>query len=214
MEFERGERPQPDRARSAGSPIHPDFRGRRLADEAAREFQRHLLLDLGFHRLQLEIYGFNERAMRHAERVGFVREGVKRKAYRRHGEWVDGVTLRARSGRISACRRRVDLLYEYVARCNEGVRTGDWEQLGECFAGDAVLDLRGRRRSVRRAATRSSPPTASARPATSCGSSRPRKPPASATARYAWAGDPGREAGTLALRPADGLIAALTVRVG
>ena len=47
--------------------------------------------DLGYHRLELEIYGFNERAMRHAERAGFVREGVKRKAYDRHGEWVDGV---------------------------------------------------------------------------------------------------------------------------
>jgi len=71
--------------------VHPDFRGRRLADEAARAFQRHLLDDLGFHRLQLEIYGFNERAQRHAERAGFVREGVRRKAYDRHGEWVDGV---------------------------------------------------------------------------------------------------------------------------
>ena len=28
---------------------------------------------------------------RHAERSGFIREGVKRKAYHRHGEWVDGV---------------------------------------------------------------------------------------------------------------------------
>jgi RimJ/RimL family protein N-acetyltransferase len=71
--------------------VHPRFRGRRLADEAARLFQRHLLDDLGYHRLQLEIYGFNERAMRHAERAGFVREGVRRKAYDRHGEWVDGV---------------------------------------------------------------------------------------------------------------------------
>jgi RimJ/RimL family protein N-acetyltransferase len=71
--------------------IHPDFRGRRLSDEAARVFQRHLLLDLGFHRLQLEIYGFNERAQRHAERAGFVREGVRRRAYMRHGEWADGV---------------------------------------------------------------------------------------------------------------------------
>jgi RimJ/RimL family protein N-acetyltransferase len=71
--------------------VHPDFRGRRLADEAARLFQRHLLLELGYHRLQLEIYGFNERAQRHAERAGFVREGVRRKAYDRHGEWVDGV---------------------------------------------------------------------------------------------------------------------------
>ena len=78
-------------ARLSGLAIHPDFRGRRLSDEAARLFQRHLIFDLGFHRLQLECYGFNERAIRHAERSGFVREGVKRKAYLRDGEWVDGV---------------------------------------------------------------------------------------------------------------------------
>ena len=78
-------------ANLGGLAVHPEFRGRRLADDAARLFQRHLLLDLDFHRLQLEIYGFNERAIQHAERSGFIREGVKRKAYRRHGEWVDGV---------------------------------------------------------------------------------------------------------------------------
>jgi RimJ/RimL family protein N-acetyltransferase len=78
-------------ANLGGLAVHPDFRGRRLSDEAARLFQRHLIFDLGFHRLQLECYGFNERAIRHAERAGFVREGVKRKAYHRHGEWVDGV---------------------------------------------------------------------------------------------------------------------------
>jgi len=71
--------------------VHPDFRGNRLADKAAQLFQRHLIFDLGYHRLQLEIYGFNERAVAHAERAGFVREGVKRRAYWRHGEWVDGV---------------------------------------------------------------------------------------------------------------------------
>ncbi len=78
-------------ARLGGLAVHRDFRGRRIADEAARMFQRHLILDLGFHRLELECYGFNERAIRHAERAGFVREGVKRKAYHRHGVWVDGV---------------------------------------------------------------------------------------------------------------------------
>jgi RimJ/RimL family protein N-acetyltransferase len=71
--------------------VHPDFRGRRVADVAARDFQRHLIRELGLHRLQLEVYGFNERAQRHAERSGFVREGVRRKAYWRDGEWVDGV---------------------------------------------------------------------------------------------------------------------------
>jgi RimJ/RimL family protein N-acetyltransferase len=74
-----------------GLAVHPDFRGRRVADEAARLFQRHLLAELGFHRVQLEIYAFNERAQRHAERSGFTREGIRRKAYWRNEEWVDGV---------------------------------------------------------------------------------------------------------------------------
>ena len=78
-------------AHLSGLAVHPVFRGRRLADEAARMFDRHLVFDLDYHRLELEIYGFNERAMRHAERIGFVREGVRRQAYRRHGAWVDGV---------------------------------------------------------------------------------------------------------------------------
>ncbi len=69
----------------------PAFRGRGLADAAARLLVRHLVFDLDYHRVQLECYGFNERAIKHAERAGFVKEGVKRKAYWRHGEWVDGV---------------------------------------------------------------------------------------------------------------------------
>jgi RimJ/RimL family protein N-acetyltransferase len=71
--------------------VHPDFRGGKVADTAARLFRRHLFDDLGFHRVQMEIYGFNERAMRHADRAGFTREGVRRKAYWRNDEWVDGV---------------------------------------------------------------------------------------------------------------------------
>ena len=78
-------------AELGGLAVHPDFRGSRVGDEAAGLFQRHLIRDLGFHRLQLEIYGFNERAQRHAERSGFTREGVRRNAYWRNGGWVDGV---------------------------------------------------------------------------------------------------------------------------
>jgi RimJ/RimL family protein N-acetyltransferase len=74
-----------------GLMLLPEFRGRGVADAAARLLVRHLVFDLDYHRVQLECYGFNERAIRHAERAGFVREGVKRKAYWRHGEWVDGV---------------------------------------------------------------------------------------------------------------------------
>ena len=71
--------------------VHPSYRGRRIADEAARAFQRYLIFELGYHRLELAVYGFNDRAIAHSERAGFVREGVKRKAYLRHGEWQDAV---------------------------------------------------------------------------------------------------------------------------
>jgi RimJ/RimL family protein N-acetyltransferase len=78
-------------AHVGGIAIHPNFRGRRLADEAARLLQHHLIRESGLHRLELEIYGFNERAQRHAERSGYIREGVKRKAYRGEDGWIDGV---------------------------------------------------------------------------------------------------------------------------
>jgi len=78
-------------AHLGGLAIHPDFRGGRVADEAARVLQRELIRGLGFHRLELEIYAFNVRAQRHAERAGFVREGVKRQAYVRGDGWVDSV---------------------------------------------------------------------------------------------------------------------------
>jgi putative acetyltransferase len=90
MAFERVSEPSRI-ARLGGLAVAAAYRGSGVADEAARAFARHLLLDLGFHRIELEIYGFNERAQRHAERVGYVREGVKRRAYLRHGEWADGV---------------------------------------------------------------------------------------------------------------------------
>ncbi|MFZ1881328.1 MAG: GNAT family protein [Gaiellaceae bacterium] len=78
-------------AHLGGLAVHPAFRGRGIADEAARALQRYLLDELGFHRLELAVFGFNERAIRHSERVGYVREGVKRQAYLRHGEWQDAV---------------------------------------------------------------------------------------------------------------------------
>jgi RimJ/RimL family protein N-acetyltransferase len=78
-------------ANLGGLAVHPDYRGAKVADTAARLFQRHLFDDLGYHRAQMEVYGFNERAMRHAERAGFTREGVRRSAYWRNDEWVDGV---------------------------------------------------------------------------------------------------------------------------
>jgi RimJ/RimL family protein N-acetyltransferase len=74
-----------------GLMLRPDARGHGLGRAATRLFTRHLIEGLGYHRVQLECYGYNERAIHHFERSGFIREGVKRKAYWRGGEWVDGV---------------------------------------------------------------------------------------------------------------------------
>jgi aminoglycoside 6'-N-acetyltransferase len=74
-----------------GFALDPMHRGRGVADDATRMLQRHLLGERGFHRIQMEIYGFNERAIRHAERSGWIREGVRRRAYWRNDGWVDGV---------------------------------------------------------------------------------------------------------------------------
>ena len=74
-----------------GLMLDPAVRGRGLAREATRAFARHLFDELGYHRIELECYGFNDRAMRHFEACGFVREGVKRRPYPPEDGWVDGV---------------------------------------------------------------------------------------------------------------------------
>jgi RimJ/RimL family protein N-acetyltransferase len=200
-------------AHLGGLAVHPDFRRRGLADEAARLFQRHLLLDLGFHRLQLEIYGFNERAMRHAERIGFVREGAKRKAYRRHGGWWDGVMfgfLREDLGLPPG----VDAAYEYVARHNQGVRAGDWEALADCFAEDATLEFEEvspRRFSGREtiaAAYRDRLPDDELRVLDAAEDGEDGD---EVVVRYAWAAAPDEPAGTLRLTLHGGEIARLVV---
>ncbi len=74
-----------------GVMITPEERGRGIAERATRLLSVHLIREQGYHRVQLEVYGFNERGQRLFERAGFVREGVRRKAYWRHGAWQDGI---------------------------------------------------------------------------------------------------------------------------
>jgi len=48
---------------SRGWPAHPDFRGRGLGAAAIRELARLLFGELGYHRLEAGVYGFNERGL-------------------------------------------------------------------------------------------------------------------------------------------------------
>jgi RimJ/RimL family protein N-acetyltransferase len=76
-----------------GLAVHPDFRGRGLGAEALRALAKLLIGELGYHRLECGVYGFNKHGAATAESAGFVREGVKRLAYCPHGEWVDAIAF-------------------------------------------------------------------------------------------------------------------------
>ena len=190
--------------------VHPEFRGRRVADEAARLLQRYLIVELGYHRLQLEIYGFNERAQRHAERAGFVREGVRRKAYWREGQWVDSALYALIRDDLDV-PAAIGLLHDYVTVHNECMRTGDWEPLGDWFTNDAELAFDGipvgpfaGRDAIAQAYRERPPDDEVVIFSTDEEDGR-------VVARYGWLREPGTVAGRMLVTPRGGKISRLVV---
>jgi steroid delta-isomerase len=190
--------------------VHPDHRGQGVADEAALELQRHLVRDLGYHRLELEVYEFNERALRHTERVGFLREGVRRRAYWRHGGWVDGVLFAVLRDDVGVSDG-IALLHDYVMVHNECVRTGEWGLLADWFTDDAQLAFEGvpvgpfaGREAIAAAYDAQPPDDEVVIFATE-------EIDAAIVARYGWLHEPGKRAGRMLLTPRDGKIERLIV---
>jgi RimJ/RimL family protein N-acetyltransferase len=190
--------------------IHPAFRGRRIADEAARLLQRHLFHDLGYHRLQLEIYGFNERAQRHAERAGFVLEGVRRTAYWRHGGWTDGV-LYALLAEEAGVPNAIRLLHDYIGVHNECVRTGNWEPLRSWFTDDAELAFGGVPVGPFRGADEIARAYRERPPDDLVLTFRVDEEDGRAVAHYGWLREPAVVAGRMLLTPAGDLVSKLVV---
>jgi aminoglycoside 6'-N-acetyltransferase len=70
------------------------FQDRGLGTDAVRTLARHLVRDLGHHRLTIDPAADNVRAIRCYEKVGFRRVGVMREYWRdADGVWRDGVLL-------------------------------------------------------------------------------------------------------------------------
>lgn len=67
--------------------------GTRTPTEAIRLIVGHGFEQLGLHRIQLEAYAYNHRALRVYEKVGFVVEGIRREVEFRDGEWVDEMLM-------------------------------------------------------------------------------------------------------------------------
>lgn len=72
--------------------VDPAAHGRGVGLAVLRALAAHGFAPLGLHRLEAEVYGFNVAACRLFDRAGWTREGVRRAAWQRHGEWQDGVT--------------------------------------------------------------------------------------------------------------------------
>ncbi|MEU6541897.1 GNAT family protein [Streptomyces sp. NPDC046859] len=89
--------------------IGPRGRGQGLGTEATRLIVGHGFEQLGLHRIELEVYGHNARALRVYEKVGFVREGVRREADFRDGRWMDWVLMAMLAREWAAHRGHPDL---------------------------------------------------------------------------------------------------------
>lgn len=89
------EEPSPDyRHASLDVFLHPDWHGKGLGTDAVRTLSKHLIHDLGHHRLAIDPAADNEKAIRTYKRVGFREVGIMR-SYERNpeGQWQDCVLM-------------------------------------------------------------------------------------------------------------------------
>lgn len=70
-----------------------ELRGRGYGSEAMRLVLGYAFTEVGVHRVELDVYAFNEAAIRTYERVGFVHEGRLRDALSWEGERHDSVIM-------------------------------------------------------------------------------------------------------------------------
>lgn len=69
--------------------IGEDNQGRGIGTYAVAEMLRHAFYNMNLHRVELTVLEYNKRAQHLYEKVGFSREGVKRKAAYKNGRFVD-----------------------------------------------------------------------------------------------------------------------------
>jgi aminoglycoside 6'-N-acetyltransferase len=87
--------------------LSTNHHGRGLGSEAITVLARHLIEDLGHHRLVIDPARANEPAIRCYERVGFRPVGVMRRYERDHvsGAWVDGLLMELLAGELGGSTR-------------------------------------------------------------------------------------------------------------
>lgn len=71
----------------------PGLPGRGYGTEATAVLLDWAFGELGLHRITLDVYSFNPRALRSYEKAGFVVEGRQRHTLNWDGEWVDSILM-------------------------------------------------------------------------------------------------------------------------
>jgi len=71
----------------------PQYYGRGYGTEATRLILKFAFEKLSLHRVELEVYAFNRRAAHVYEKVGFVKEGIRRDALVWGDEYVDAICM-------------------------------------------------------------------------------------------------------------------------
>lgn len=64
-----------------------------IGTQATRLILEYAFMTLNLHRVELEVFAFNPRALRMYEKCGFIREGIKRDALLWDGEFVDAIVM-------------------------------------------------------------------------------------------------------------------------
>ena len=72
-----------------GIALFPEYRGKGIGTEAQRQLVHHLFEVTPANRIQAGTEADNLAEQRALEKVGFIREGVQRGFYFRHGSWQD-----------------------------------------------------------------------------------------------------------------------------
>lgn len=72
-----------------------EFWGRGYGSDATRVILQFAFREVNLNRVQLEVFDYNTRAIRAYEKVGFVREGVRREAVFRAGRYHDVIVMAA-----------------------------------------------------------------------------------------------------------------------
>ena len=76
-----------------GADIAPEYTGKGLGYLSYQSFLPYLFDEYGLNKVSLEVLSTNERAIHLYEKIGFVREGVKRQDVVKKGLYVDSIIM-------------------------------------------------------------------------------------------------------------------------